>query len=122
MTKATLEGKLLELRTLRTLRTLRGGGAAAATGHAAAHAAAPPSARVLDAILRIVGVKVRFLLELVRLLLLLPLPSLLLLRVLLVLSFVRRPTVPSADPSRAASGSGTQACACWSSPLRHPRP
>ena len=97
MTKATLEGKLLELRTLRTLRTLCGGGAAAATGHAAAHAAAPRSARVLDAILRIVGVKVRFLLELVRLLLLLPLPSLLLLRVLLVLSFVRRPTVPSAD-------------------------
>ena len=63
---------------------------------------------MLDAILRIVGVKVRFLLELVRLLLLLPLPSLLLLRVLLVLSFVRRPTVPSADPSRAASGSGTR--------------
>ena len=101
---------------------MRGGGVAAAKGHAAAHAAAPPPARVLDAILRIVGVKVRFLLELVRLLLLLlPLPSLLLLRVLLVLSFVRRPTVPSADPSRAASGSGTQARACWSSPLRHAR-
>ena len=81
----------------------------------------PLLVHLLDAILRIVGVKVRFLLELVRLLLLLPLPSLLSLRVLLVLSLVRRPTVPSADPSRAASGSGTQARACWLSPLRHAR-